>query len=430
MVKVIFLVSQRYEIVQLAESLFHELSNKGICMLPVITLAELPRSGKISAECLLDKSNINFRPFTDFYKKTALKVLEEEKPSLIITDNDLMNVDNAFVVSGRNLNIPTLVIRETTGKLPTKLNPIWVFSEVVKKLNQLPRLLRKYSFYVRSMAGVKPALLLNAPNLVKVLLAGHESGIVGKYADYILANAPEDGDSMREQCPQARFVRAVGHPRFDKTFNLARKQGTLIRREIQQTFKIPKNKKIILFLSSAQIEHGVLTLEQKILAQHQILSTFEKFKDKAHIIIKLHPIEKNIFPLTWKPEYDSFIHVTNSDLSKLIVASDVIVTWFSTAMIDVVLARKPLIVINFHNERETSIILPSTLVIVDNGAALEATNEDQLLNFISTLLKDERSTEKLGQSQEIFNSTYLKTIDGKSMNRIVEAIREIITLKS
>jgi hypothetical protein len=114
------------------------------------------------------------------------------------------------------------------------------------------------------------------------------------------------------------------------------------------------------------------------------------------------------------------------NLSELIIASDIVVTWFSTAMINIVIARKPLVVIDFFNERKIG-LLPSIQAIADQNAALEANNANQLQESLTLINQNSDIREKLLMSQEAFHATYLNTIDGKSIKRIVDAIKEIIT---
>jgi len=430
---VVFLLPPRLEFAALAKALFATLSKIDISMMSIVTISA---GDWREVENAFVSSKIPFKKLSDFSGKTSLEVLLELKPQLIITDNDLMNMDRTFVLSGQYLHIPTMVIREANTTLGKEINYLWLSYEIIAKLNQLPRLIRVYMFYVRSASAVKPILVRNVPNLILTLLRGFEEGIVGNYADYILANTQEDAEALRKQCQNAKLVRAVGNPRFDETMNLSKDESTKARIEIQRTFNIPSNSKIILFLSSAQVEHGMLTKKQKILANQQILSVMEQLREKADfdLLIKLHPMEKDLFPLIWKPNYNEYVHVTTFDLSKLIAASDLVFSWYSTAMINVVVARKPLVVINFHKDRENAPeaggILPSTLAIADNNAAVEATNANELYKCMFTILSDHEFREKLKQSQEAFHSTYLKTIDGNSINRIAETIRQIIGTKT
>jgi hypothetical protein len=424
--KVIFLLTPRCEVAQLAESLFRPLFERGISLLPLLTETGVVGDLK-KVESMFRSSGITFKELSDLYQYTALEILLKEKPGLLLTDNDLIDVHYAFVLSGHYLHIPTLVIRESTYELSgDDLNPRWILSEILAKLNHLPRFLEKYLFYIRSMASTKPDSLASPCQLIKVLLRGSQPArVVGQFSDYILANTPEDAEFLSKRCGRALFVRTVGSPRYDETLNLQPTEASEVRREIQQLFRIPPNKAIILFLSGSQVEHGMWTEKQRRAVNAQILDSLRMFSEQAHVVIKLHPIERNAFPIIWRADYDKFMSITDSGLSKLIHASDIVITWFSTAMLNVVLAKKPLVVMDFLNGRRYG-ILRETQSIIEHGAAIEVTDTEQLRKAISAFMRDKKLAQSLERSQEIFRRSYLGTVDGGSINRIAETVLEVL----
>jgi hypothetical protein len=425
--KALFIIPERLEFVQLVKSLFHPLLKRNISMLVIlIETHETYETVLKEAEKILRIARVPFRELTDYDSKTALGILREEKPYLVVTDHDQEPIRGAFVLTARKLNISTLVLRETVATSKNYPNFRQIFILILGKLNELPRILKKYLFYYTSILVIKPIFLINIPQVIKDFMYHLSNPTAGESADYILTNTLKEAELLKKFCPHARYIRAVGNPRFDEILNLTSSRRNKVRKEIQEMFNIPPNKKIILFLSSSQVEHGMWSEKQKRTVNQQILAVLEKLQEEADIIIKLHPVERNIFPLIWKPNYDSFIHVSNFDLSKLIVASDFVISWFSTAMINVVLARKPLIAIDFFGDRAHGNILLSTQAIVDYGAALEALNANELYESLSAILRDDRLRKTLKQCQDVFHSTYLKTIDGNSINRIAETIADII----
>jgi hypothetical protein len=422
--RVMFLLPPRREVAQLAKSLCSALAEHNIAVLPII--AETRRGTYEPIDKIFSSSKIEYKKISDYGDSTAIEILLKERPNLLITDNDLLNLISPFIFSGKHVKIPTMVIRENASLLVTKINFLWTFSEIFMKLNQLPRLLKTYWFYIKSMASIKPNILNNPLRLLIILLRGFDGQIIGQNSDYILTATSDDALFLRSVCLYARFIRPVGNPRFDLSFDIQESEFLNAKSYIHQKFQIPTNKKIILFLSSSRIEHGMSTKEQVLTANRKILSVLEKLKDDAAVIIKLHPMEKNTFPLIWKPDYNYFIHVTRFDLSKLILASDLVMSWFSTALINVVTARKPLVIIDFFGDRSIDILL-SMQAIADHRAALEASDEDELYRCISSLLRDTQLRKRLELSQETFHSTYLKTIDGNSIQRICESIREVLS---
>lgn len=416
--KILFILPERIEFLKLVQSLSGSLSKNNISIVVILDNHETDVLKEIEI------NEVIFRDLSNYTSKTALAILNEEMPCLVITDNDQEPIRGAFVLTAKKLNIPTLVLREIVVLSQPK--PGQVFILIFRKLNELPRIFKKYLFTFKSIAGIKPLYLFNIPKVVKDFFNNLSDPVAGKFADYILTNTVEDAELLKKCCLRARFICAVGDPRFENLLNLSDAERLDIRREIETMFNISPNKKIILFLSSSQVEHGMWSEDQKKVVNKEILALLSKFQEGADIIVKLHPVERNIFPLVWEPSYENFIHVTNFNISKLIVASDLVITWVSTAMINVVLARKPLIVIDFFNDGVIGGVLLSTQAIVDQGAALKAANGPELYHCTKQLLNDNHLLETLRSRQDVFHNTYLKTIDGKSIDRISETILDII----
>jgi len=416
--KVLFIFPERIEFIKLVKSLSGTLLKN-----------------KISIVVLLDEHETNvlfqnkvdgvvFKDLSNYTSKNALCILDEEKPSLVVTDNDQEPIRGAFVITARILNIPILILREMVMVSKPKFDQM--FFLVFRKIGEFPRLFAKYFFCFKSILVIKPYYFFNFYEVFKRFICHLSNPTAGEFADYILTNTDEDARLLERLLSRPRFVHAVGDPRFDDIVNASLFERQKIREEFSRSFKIPGYKKIILFLSSSQVEHGMWSVEKKKQVNTEILDLFSKFQNDAEIIIKLHPVEKNIFPLIWKPNYNQFIHVTDFDVSKLIIGSDLVVTWVSTAMVNAVLAMKPLVVIDFFNDGVTGGVLLSTQAIVDNGAALMAVNSYDLYDFTKLILNDNHFVKALQSSQELFHNTYLKRIDGKSIDRISETIIKII----
>ena len=89
-------------------------------MIPIVTATAVGNWREV--ENTFSESRIPFKRLSDLSGKTALDVLLKLKSQLLITDNDLMNIDRAFLFSGQYLHIPIMVIRETKSTLDTKMN--------------------------------------------------------------------------------------------------------------------------------------------------------------------------------------------------------------------------------------------------------------------------------------------------------------------
>jgi len=416
--KVLFIFPERIEFIKIVKSLSGALLKNKISI--VVLLDE--HETNVLLENNVD--GVIFKDLSNYASKNALCILNEERPCLLVTDNDQEPIRGAFVITARILNIPILILREMVMVSKPKFDQM--FFLVFRKIGELPRIFSKYFFCFKSIIVIKPSYFYNLYEVFRRFIYHLSNPTAGEFADYILTNTDEDARLLERLCSRPHFVQAVGDPRFDDIVNVTLSERQKTREEIIQSFNILDHKKIILFLSSSQVEHGMWSAEKKKQVNNEILDLLSEFQNEAEIIIKLHPVEKNIFPLIWKPNYDKFIHVTDFDVSKLIIGSDLVVTWVSTAMVNAVLARKPLVVIDFFNDGVTGGVLLSTQAIIDNGAALMAVNSHELFNYAKLVLNDNHFVKALKSRQELFHRMYLKRIDGKSIDRISETIIDLI----
>jgi hypothetical protein len=415
--KAFFIFPERVEFIKLVGSLSGQLLNNNVSMVVLLDEHETNvRKDRIA--------NIAFKNLSEYSSKTALGILKQEKPCLVVTDNDQEPIRGAFVLAANKLGIPVLILREMVISAKPKFDQIFIL--VSRKIGELPRIVSKYFFCFRSILEINPTFFLDPLEVSNRLIDHLSNPTAGEFADYILTNTEDDAKLLRNLCSRPRFIRAIGDPRFDSVANQTLSERTSIREKIRKLFGIPTNKRIILFLSSSQVEHGMWSLEKKKQVNTNILDALTEFKDDIYVIVKLHPIEKNIFPSIWKDNYENFIHVTNSNLNELIAASDLVITWVSTAMLNVVLSNTPLIVIDFFNDGLTGGVLLSTQAIVDKGAAVEAINITELRGSIFKILTDSDYMKSLLERQEVFRKDYLKAIDGKSIDKISKTILEII----
>ena len=103
--------------------------------------------------------DVVFKDLSDYTSKNALCILNEEKPSLVVTDNDQEPIRGAFVITARILNIPILILREMVMVSKPKFDQM--FFLVFRKIGEFPRLFAKYFFCFKSILDIKPSYFLN-----------------------------------------------------------------------------------------------------------------------------------------------------------------------------------------------------------------------------------------------------------------------------
>jgi CDP-glycerol glycerophosphotransferase (TagB/SpsB family) len=271
------------------------------------------------------------------------------------------------------------------------------------------------------MVQSKAEILAHPLYLVQTIVHDFRGEIAGQFADYILAATADDAALLRASCPQAKEVVPVGNPRFDEMVEIGSSKAPRVREDIRNMLNVPQRKKILLFLSSSETEHGALTADKKTLVYAEILGILHSLDHDYHIVVKLHPLERE-FVLSGRPDLCNNVTVMKSDLSKLIVSSDLVLTWPSTAMINVVLAHKPMIVIDVLGDlNEAGLMMRK---IVEYGCCLVATSVPELNDAIRSMTEDETASLMITESQRRFETEVLAT-DGKSANRMAKFIVSI-----
>lgn len=192
-------------------------------------------------------------------------------------------------------------------------------------------------------------------------------------------------------------IEITGSPEFDE------------HRKFAENIEDNKNK-IILFATQAPYKNiNLESIEE--------MSKNQKLEDFI-IYVKPHPDED---PVTYKfleEKYPDkvFIRPKNENLSYLLAVSDVILTVSSTVGLEAAILNKPLVCINFLGEKS---------VYVDDGIALEAKNAQELVNCIKKVFELDVSAE-LSKNRSEFIREYVYGLDGKSVNRIIKVIKDLI----
>ncbi len=140
-----------------------------------------------------------------------------------------------------------------------------------------------------------------------------------------------------------------GNPSY---FNLKKIESSLESKNSLEKYKIDKNKKIILFATNKLQENYVATphLQYDTQMWEYILKNF-KNDDSYFWILKPHPLEKiDIYQeILKKNGSPSNAKIIQGGLHELIYSSDVVISTYSSTIIDALCLKKPIIQVEFDN---------------------------------------------------------------------------------
>jgi UDP-N-acetylglucosamine 2-epimerase len=213
------------------------------------------------------------------------------------------------------------------------------------------------------------------------------------------------GNSSREYLLELGFedekIEITGSPEFDE-----HKKSAL-------SFEDKENK-IILFATQAPYKSINLEVIEEMGKNKKL--------DKFLIYVKPHPDED---PVSYKFLEDKFpdkvyVRPKNENLSHLLAISDVILTISSTVGLESAILDKPLLCINFLNEKS---------MYVDDGIALEVKDIEELAEGIINVFNPKIAAE-LSENRKKFVNEYVYGLDGKSSERIMNVVLDLVNKKN
>jgi hypothetical protein len=231
------------------------------------------------------------------------------------------------------------------------------------------------------------------------------------HSEKICVGGVKDENAMVRLGYDKNRIVVTGNPRYDffkslNTFNA--------KEYLKKKYNIKSNKKLILIARSIWQQDD-----------EEWISNLIKFSNKNNfeVIIKIHPIyktkshslsEEKIKLIQKKCEGNNFLITYDEDLYKLISASDIVLIHeSSTVGVDVSLADKPFLVINFYDSD-----MGFETHFSEIGAALYVDNYIKLEQRILDILNDEKYLNELKLGRDKVCEMYNYKNDGNAADRI------------
>jgi hypothetical protein len=301
------------------------------------------------------------------YIEMAKKMISEERPGLILLQNEYSEFERALVVAGKLKGIPTLAVQHG---IITPTHYGYIFDQEDKGKVLLPVTTCVYGQYHKDL-------------LTKNSIYGPEQVVV------------------------------TGEPRYDV---LHRVDKIYSKKDFLEKYRINPDNRILLWATQC---HG-LSDEENIRNLGAVFETVQNIKNVA-LLIKQHPGEGEEYTKMIKDclanyKIDVVITGKSSDTYEQLFVCDLLITKNSTTAMEAVALNKPVIVLNLSGE-------PDIVDYVEQGVALGVYREEDLKPSIEKLLKDDS---ELAKNRGAYIEKYLYKIDGKATERVLKLIEEII----
>jgi hypothetical protein len=360
----------------------------------------------------VENLDFNYKDFEDYKTKNMIKILEKEKPDAIIIGNDFDFRIRSFIPAAKKLKIPVILLLQTPffDYYYRKMN-VETAKGRFTVINQKKMELVKNYFYMiknylrtQSITSIikmifRDCLAIKSPKM--------EWG--RNNCDLILVTGKSWKKDLEDKGVKSKII-ITGMVHFDSKIEQ-------IKSLQNQNQKENKKLKIVL-LTTPLKEHGLMsTVNWEKIMKDIISSIIPEFEEKCELFIKIHPTSERIH------EYRSLINkmgikipiLQNENLIETLWNADLVIAYgYSGSIIDAVVLKKPILITNFLN------LDISNFPHLKEGLATEIKNPIILRNQI------ERWEFKKNVDADEFIKKYFHKIDGKSTERTVDAIIELI----
>ena len=368
-------------------------------------------------ESLLQEKGFRCKPITGYKTKNILKIINKEKPDIIVTDWAGFT-PNSFIYAANYLGIPSLQINDgITGNYFVAKNVPGIRESLLKIVKRAVRL-ALFRANPRPLAYLFTTLIATGSLLQFVRKMSREliksTYPVPSYTEglNIAVISPFAKDAHITMGAPADKIFVTGQPRFDLI-----RQVKIDRAHIMAKLGVPGNSDIIVLATQPVGE--LRTEKNRGELIEAVLSAMIEFQEKQ-LVIKLHPSEK-------LEKYQEMLTKVNSnaiicqdiDLYGLLRECDLLMAVYSTVALEAMILDKPVIIINLTGK-------PDIMPYAKSGAALGVYQKEDLAPAIRKALYDLEVRRELEQNRKSFVAEHVYKVDGQSSKRVAELIVRLI----
>jgi len=271
----------------------------------------------------------------------------------------------------------------------------------------------KIAVLVGKHAGI-PSLLLLHQGVI-----GYNYPISKFLADKIAVMSPYAREILLSRGVPENKIVATGRPAYD---DLVKRRFN--KPKIYRKFGLDPDKKIVLYttenigaLQTRKIVYAICHAIRKLVIHFQASRQWSKVPS---FFIKVHPDEDMNAYMRIIEDVGVGAHISKTgDIYEFLSVCDVLITGFSTTLLDAMILGKSVITINLTKMKDP-------VPYAESGAAIGVYDEESLPKAIESALYDENVKTKLRQAQKEFIYEHAYKIDGKSSERVIEIMESLL----
>lgn len=414
--KIMFLICNSAEAI-LVNHIWQALKQKAESKIINISCGELSRGKSDQApEETLSTFGLPFKRLTDYQTLDVTKILRQERPNLLVLGSDQEFLSQSFIYAADGLNIPTLLLRLGISTNVVNVPHIAFNSCSYRLMHNSVNIVKKYLYKLRTMmgSGYNPFKIIREV-VTDVWMAFSVYDAAGRFGSHFIAVAGTwERSTLVQRGVQPDKIFITGNPDFSVV-----PHGKLNNSAIQlrENLGIRSEERVILLLTSAQVEHGMWTSEMRSKFINNIINSLSSLLHSSfRLLIKIHPIE-NIgeYKKILMPETNQVILCKDLNLVDGISISDVVIAGYSTTVLQACALHKPVIILNIFKD-------PEYIPYVQLGLAIGVYKIEKLKETIEKIVYDLPTRDKLLKSIDSFMTENRQMLDGKAAFRIAELI--------
>lgn len=313
------------------------------------------------------------------YLEISNNLFKKEKPDVIIALTVQVSPQLMTILAAKKNKIPVILI--CRGLSPT--NNFELFYRF-GKLPNLPQSLYLHGIYALSGPWIKENLMKNC-------------------------KVPEED------------IIVTGQPRYDQ---LVKFRDKFDKEAFLNLHNIDEHKKIVV----VSTYYPILAIEERKKLIRDLLDELKKINEIA-VIIKPHPLESQKFydDIIESKKYDALVMSERSNITELLLASDLMIGTSSTTLLEASILNKPVLVLNLSNIGFNR--LWASISSPENGALQYIFKKEEIQPKVREILFDKKIQEKMERARKkfVYDLAYLQ--DGKATERVIDLAMQLMGKK-
>ncbi len=215
--------------------------------------------------------------------------------------------------------------------------------------------------------------------------------------------------------PKKIFV--TGNPELDASSKLGNNSDLCC---LRQNLGIHPLDKVVLLLTSAKVEHGHWNPNMRSIFITNVIDALKPLMiNRVRLIIKIHPVENLAdYRRIIGSNPQQVILRKDIDLFDIIKISDVVVTGYSTTVLEANSLHKPVVLVNTFGE-------PEYLPYVEMGLATGVYRLVELRPTVEKMLYNDSTRNSVIRNADLFVSENRESFDGGALQRLIDLILKL-----